>query len=101
MEAGGAVLVTGGAGYIGSHTVRALRAAGREVVVLDSLELGTAAAVVDARLVGGDSADGELVGSVLREKSCEPGATTRSGVTADAGVYDSRGHLLALKPCLE
>ena len=34
------VLVTGGAGYIGSHTVRALRDAGRDVVVLDTLELG-------------------------------------------------------------
>ena len=33
----GAVLVTGGAGYIGSHTVKALRAAGRDVVVLDDL----------------------------------------------------------------
>ena len=67
MEQGGAVLVTGGAGYIGSHTVRALRAAGRDVVVLDSLELGTADAVIDARLVVGDSADRELVGSVLRD----------------------------------
>ena len=34
------VLVTGGAGYIGSHTVRALRRSGREVVVLDTLEPG-------------------------------------------------------------
>ncbi|NBQ45923.1 MAG: NAD-dependent epimerase/dehydratase family protein, partial [Actinobacteria bacterium] len=31
------VLVTGGAGYIGAHTVRALRANGRNVVVLDTL----------------------------------------------------------------
>ena len=35
-----AVLVTGGAGYIGSHTVRALRERGRDVVVLDTLETG-------------------------------------------------------------
>ncbi len=33
-------LVTGGAGYIGSHTVRMLAESGRDVVVLDSLELG-------------------------------------------------------------
>jgi UDP-glucose-4-epimerase GalE len=57
----GTVLVTGGAGYIGSHTVRALRAAGRDVVVLDSLELGTADAVVDAPLVVGDITDRDLV----------------------------------------
>jgi UDP-glucose-4-epimerase GalE len=55
------VLVTGGAGYIGSHTVRALRAAGRDVVVLDSLELGHASAVIDAPLIVGDIRDDDLV----------------------------------------
>jgi UDP-glucose-4-epimerase GalE len=61
------VLVTGGAGYIGSHTVRALRATGREVVVLDTLELGRADAVVDAPLVVGDITDHDLVVSTCRE----------------------------------
>jgi UDP-glucose 4-epimerase len=61
------VLVTGGAGYIGSHTVRALRAAHRDVVVLDSLELGRADAVVDAPLVVGDITDHELVVSTCKE----------------------------------
>ncbi|MEM9513437.1 MAG: UDP-glucose 4-epimerase GalE [Actinomycetota bacterium] len=60
-------LVTGGAGYIGSHTVRAMTQAGRRVVVLDSLELGDAHAVVDAPLVVGDSSDGDLVRSVCSE----------------------------------
>ena len=55
------ILVTGGAGYIGSHTVRALRAVGREVVVLDSLEFGTEKALLGAPLVIGDIADRELV----------------------------------------
>ena len=55
------VLVTGGAGYIGSHTVRLLRALGRDVVVLDTLELGRKEAVLDAPLVVGDIADVELV----------------------------------------
>ena len=67
MQELGTILVTGGAGYIGSHTVRALRAAGRDVVVIDSLELGNADAVIDAPLVQGDVADGELVGSVVRD----------------------------------
>jgi len=58
------VLVTGGAGYIGSHTVRALRAEGRDVVVLDSLELGHRAAVIDAPLEVGDIANRQLVRDV-------------------------------------
>lgn len=57
----GSVLVTGGAGYIGSHTVRALRDLGRDVVVLDTLELGRKEAVLGAPLVVGDIADSELV----------------------------------------
>lgn len=55
------VLVTGGAGYIGSHTVRALRALGRDVVVLDTLELGHEAALLGAPLVVGNAGDVELV----------------------------------------
>lgn len=62
-----ATLVTGGAGYIGAHTVRALRAADRRVVVLDSLELSTADAVIDAELVVGDIGDSDLVGQTCRE----------------------------------
>jgi UDP-glucose-4-epimerase GalE len=60
-------MVTGGAGYIGSHTVRALRQAGRDVVVLDTLELGVAEAVGDAPLVVGDIADEALVEQTCRD----------------------------------
>jgi UDP-glucose 4-epimerase len=67
MHEPGTILVTGGAGYIGSHTVRALRAAGRDVVVLDSLELGKPDAVIDAPLVVGDTADRELVRSTIAD----------------------------------
>jgi UDP-glucose-4-epimerase GalE len=67
MSTPGSVLVTGGAGYIGSHTVRALREAGRDVVVLDSLELGRADAVVDAPLVVGNITDRDLVVSTCEE----------------------------------
>jgi len=54
-------LVTGGAGYIGSHTVRALRRQGRRAVVIDTLERGNAEHVLDAELVIGDIADEPLV----------------------------------------
>jgi UDP-glucose 4-epimerase len=60
------VLVTGGAGYIGSHTVRQLVEAGTPVVVLDSLEYGNAAAVLGAPLVQGDIADHALVAELCR-----------------------------------
>ena len=55
------ILVTGGAGYIGSHTVRLLRSVGHEVVVLDTLELGSESAVLGASLVVGDVRDRDLV----------------------------------------
>ncbi|MFM9084667.1 MAG: NAD-dependent epimerase/dehydratase family protein, partial [Actinomycetota bacterium] len=61
------VLVTGGAGYIGSITVRAIRASGRGVVVLDTLENGHRAAVGDAPFVQGDIADSPLVERLCRE----------------------------------
>ena len=62
-----AVLVTGGAGYIGSHTVRQLRARGQEVVVLDSLRTGNRHAIGDAHLVVGSVTDGALVERTLRQ----------------------------------
>src|SRR6185437_8321374 len=63
----GAVLVTGGAGYIGSHTALKLRETGREVLVLDDLSRGFRQAVRGAPLVVGDIGDVSLVSSVLRE----------------------------------
>ena len=64
-----AVLVTGGAGYIGSHTVRRLREAGIDTVVLDTLERGRAEALLGAPLVVGSIADESLVAEVCREHS--------------------------------
>ena len=51
------ILVTGGAGYIGSHTVRHLVAHGHDVLVLDNLALGHRAAVPPERLLVADLAD--------------------------------------------
>ena len=47
----GTILVTGGAGYIGSHVVLQLRARGEKVVVLDDLSRGFRQAVLDTTLV--------------------------------------------------
>jgi UDP-glucose-4-epimerase GalE len=65
------VLVTGGAGYIGSHTVRALRAQGRDVVVLDTMELGHETALLGAPLVRGDIADADLVRRLVADHAVD------------------------------
>lgn len=64
------VLVTGGAGYIGSHTTLALVEAGYEVVVYDNLSTGRADAVLPpARLVVGDLADTARLDSLMKDEN--------------------------------
>lgn len=65
------VLVTGGAGYIGSHTVRALAEAGHQVTIYDSLEKGHAAAVAGFPLVRGELADEARLEQTLRDTAAE------------------------------
>ena len=67
-----AILVTGGAGYIGSVTVERLRAKGEQVVVLDDLERGHRAALdTDIPLYRGKIGDRELVARIAREHDLE------------------------------
>lgn len=62
-----AVLVTGGAGYIGSHTVAELLDRGEEVVVVDSLETGHADAVLGGTLHVGDIRDRAFLEGVFQQ----------------------------------
>lgn len=55
------ILVTGGAGYIGSHTVKQLLASGYETVVFDSMELGHPEAVVGGEVFQGDLRDRDRI----------------------------------------
>ncbi len=61
------VLVTGGAGYIGSHTVRLLASQGRDVVVLDSLELGDKSRLGSVPLFQGDINDERIIEKICRK----------------------------------
>lgn len=59
------VLVTGGAGYIGSHTVRALKASGYEITILDNLSSGHKDAIKGYNLVVGDLSDKAFLKSIF------------------------------------
>jgi UDP-glucose-4-epimerase GalE len=60
------VLVVGGAGYIGSHTARALKRAGHEVIVFDNLSTGYEFLAAGFELVKGDMLDAAALAAVLR-----------------------------------
>ncbi len=61
------ILVTGGAGYIGSHVTRQLREQNRPVVILDNLSTGFRESALDATLIEGDTGDRALVSRLLAE----------------------------------
>jgi UDP-glucose 4-epimerase len=66
----GAILVTGGAGYVGSHAVKALQLAGFQVIVLDNLVYGhrdLVENVLRAKLIVGDVGDRQLLDSIFAE----------------------------------
>ena len=65
------VLVTGGAGYIGSHTAKALAKAGHEPLVLDNLSAGHRWAVKWGRLLDWDLADTEMLPQFLEKERVE------------------------------
>ena len=67
-----AVLVCGGAGYIGSHVTRALIDCGEEVIVLDNLQTGHVDAVHEkAKLVLGDLRDNEFIERVFKDNKID------------------------------
>jgi UDP-glucose 4-epimerase len=63
----GKILVSGGAGYIGSHVVRQLGANGENVITLDNLSTGFEAAVTSGELVIGDTGDAALLDRIFAD----------------------------------
>nr|USU33183.1 UDP-glucose 4-epimerase GalE [Methylobacterium sp. OTU13CASTA1] len=92
-----AVLVTGGAGYIGSHMVLALLDAGHEsVVVLDDLSTGFDWALPpEVTLVTGDIADQTLVAGIIREHGIDALAHFAARIVVPDSVADPLGYYLA------
>lgn len=89
------VLVTGGAGYIGSHMVLALLDAGEDVVVLDNLSTGFRWAVPQqAKLVVGDFGDAPLVSELLRNHKIEAIAHFAAKIVVPDSVADPLGYYL-------
>ena len=67
-----AILVCGGAGYIGSHVTRALIDSGEDVIVLDNLQTGHIDAVHEkAKLVLGDLRDNEFMEKVFKDNKID------------------------------
>jgi len=89
------VLVTGGAGYIGSHMVWELLDHGEDVVVLDRLSTGFDWAVADgAELVVGDIADQDLVEDIIKRRSVESIIHFAGSIIVPESVADPLGYYL-------
>jgi UDP-glucose-4-epimerase GalE len=87
------VLVTGGAGYIGSHAVKALTRRGTRVVVYDNLTAGHRAAVPDARaLVEGDIHDVPRVRAAIREHQVDAVMHFAAWLSVGDSVTDPSGY---------
>lgn len=65
------ILVTGGAGYIGSHVLKALLKEGHQVFSYDNLQKGHKKAVTGGKFIEGDLADAELLNQVMQENKIE------------------------------
>lgn len=89
------ILVTGGAGYIGSHMVLELLDAGEKVVVIDNLSTGFRWAVAaGATLVVGDIADTELVKATLRKHGVTAIIHFAGSIVVPESVADPLGYYL-------
>jgi UDP-glucose 4-epimerase len=89
------VLVTGGAGYIGSHMVLALTDAGEDVVVVDNLSTGFAWAIApQAKLVEGDIGDGPFLDKLMAAHEFDAVVHFAGSIVVPDSVSDPLGYYL-------
>ena len=86
------VLVTGGAGYIGSHAAKALRRAGHRVVIYDNLSAGHRDATLGAPLVEGDVRDVDAVRRALRDSAASAVMHFAAWLIVSESVRDPIGY---------
>jgi UDP-glucose 4-epimerase len=89
------VLVTGGAGYIGSHMVLELVDSGQDVVVLDDLSTGYRESIpAEATLVTGDMGDQALIARVIEEHGIDAIAHFAAKIVVPESVTDPLAYYL-------
>jgi UDP-glucose 4-epimerase len=82
------ILVTGGAGYIGSHMVRTLGEKGHDVVVLDNLSTGFRESLLNGRLVVADLADTAMLEELFRREKFDAVAHFAAYIVVDESVRE-------------
>jgi UDP-glucose-4-epimerase GalE len=84
--------VTGGAGYVGSHTAKALRRAGHRVVIFDNLSAGHREAALGAMLIEGDVRDVDAVRRAIRESGASSVMHFAAWLNVADSVHDPAGY---------
>ncbi len=88
-----AILVTGGAGFIGSHTALALRDRDEDVIILDNLSTGFEWAIPEgAELVVGDIADKDLVSTVIQTRNISAIIHFAGSIVVPESIEDPLGY---------
>ena len=86
------VLVTGGAGYIGSHAAKVLRQAGHRVVIYDNLSAGHREAALGAPLIVGDTGDVETMRRAIRDSGASAVMHFAAWLSVPDSVRDPAGY---------
>ena len=86
------MLVTGGAGYIGSHAAKALRRAGYHVVIYDNLSAGHRDAALGSPLIEGDVRDVDAVRGALRDSGASAVMHFAAWLVVSDSVRDPIGY---------